>query len=52
MPLGGVFAWHTINTGLMTPSHAILIFLAGALVQAPLAAGAMLIANFLLGLKK
>lgn len=52
LPLGGLFAWHTVNIGLMTLPQAVLAFLAGTVVQVPLAAAAIFIANLVVGPKK
>ena len=51
LPLGGLFAWHMITTGLLTYKQTLVTLLIGAVLQIPLAAGAILIAASLCGLK-
>jgi hypothetical protein len=52
LPLGGLLAWRVITTGRLTLQQALVTFLIGAVLQIPLAAGAIYIADFLFDLKK
>jgi Protein of unknown function with HXXEE motif len=52
LPLGALLTWHAITTGTLTPRQALAAFVIGAVLQMPLAGGAIFISASLLGLKE
>ncbi|MGA2890476.1 MAG: HXXEE domain-containing protein [Terracidiphilus sp.] len=52
LPLGGLLTWHAIAMGTLTFQQAEVAFVIGAVLQMPLACGAIFISDFLFGLKE